>query len=85
MCDPAAWELCEMILGFFLEVGKLKRESKILVQIYPTNFISALKFLKTTFLEMRAPEGNMLTFLGMCGIIYIENKERGKNKWRIEF
>lgn len=54
-CGPAAWKLYEMILGFFLQVVELKRESKILVQIYPTKFISALKFFKTTFLEMREP------------------------------
>jgi hypothetical protein len=69
-----------MILGFFLQVGKLKRQSKNLVQPYPTKFISAIKFLKNDLFGDKMPEGNMLTFLGMCGIIYIENKERRKNK-----
>ena len=49
------WNLYGAKLGFFLKVEKLKRYSKNLVQPYPTKFISAIKFLKTTFLEMRAP------------------------------
>ena len=75
-----------MILGFFLQVGKLKRESKILVQIYPLKFISGLKIFKNDLFGdasalrrggiKRKGLRKLLTFLGMYGIIYIENKER---------
>lgn len=43
MCGPAAWKICEMILGFFLKVVELKRYSKNLVQTYPTKFTPATK------------------------------------------
>ena len=83
-----------MILGFFLQVGKLMRESKILVQIYPLKFISGLKIFKNDLFGdvsalrqggiKRKGLRKLLTFLGMYGIIYIENKERRKNKWKID-
>jgi hypothetical protein len=61
--------------------------SKNLVQPYPTKFISAIKISQNDLFGdasalrrggiKKKGLRKLLTFLGMCGIIYIENKERG--------